>query len=361
MDPKKAPGQSNDPAQKPKNTRFALRLTLSLIVFAFLIITMVIISVTIGVLVSQGVLVYGQQNVDYANIILFMAIGSIVIGTLLAAVIGRFPLQPLNQMIDALNKLASGDFRARIKTRSRIPYVQELAIAFNKLADELEHTEMLRSDFVNNFSHEFKTPIVSIVGFAGLLKEGDLTEEQKREYIDIIERESRRLADMATNVLSLTKIENQAILSDKTSYNLSEQIRSCILLLEQKWSKKRIEFSLEFDEYNIHASEELTKQIWINLIDNAIKFSPVGGVIGIDITRYGRVLSVSISNTGPEIPPEKIDLIFNKFYQADESHSAEGNGVGLAVVKKITELHNGSVNVNCSGGITTFTVELPQR
>ena len=341
--------------------RIALRLTFSLIIFVFLLITVAIISVTVGMLVDRGVLRYGDARLEYWHIILIMAVGSIVIGTLLTALIGRFPLRPVNNLIDALNRLASGDFGIRLKTRSRIPYVRELTTSFNRLAEELEHTEMLRSDFINNFSHEFKTPIVSIVGFACLLKDGDLSEEQKADYVSIIVEESKRLAGMATNVLYLTKIENQTILSDTISFNLSEQIRSSIPLLESKWTKKNIEFSLDFDEYNIHASEELTKQIWINLLDNAIKFSPENEQITVEIERKGRSLLVSISNRGPEIPPDKMKLIFNKFYQADESHATSGNGVGLAVVKKITELHRGTVSVRCGDGITTFTVELPQR
>jgi signal transduction histidine kinase len=226
------------------------------------------------------------------------------------------------------------------------------------MAQELEHTEMLRGDFVNNFSHEFKTPIVSIAGFAKLLKKGNLSEEQKAEYLDIIEEESLRLSEMATNVLNMTKIENQAILSEVTTFNLSEQIRFCVLILEKRWESKHLEISLEFDEYEISASEELLKQVWINLLDNAIKYSPEYGLIVIKIREEGNLYLVSVANSGEEIPVEKREKIFEKFYQADESHSAAGNGIGLSIVKSVIDLHGGEVSVDCKNGITTFNIKI---
>lgn len=241
------------------------------------------------------------------------------------------------------------------------PTINEITNGFNQMAEELDNTKMLRGDFINNFSHEFKTPIVSIAGFTKLLKRGNLTEEQQREYLDIIEEESLRLSAMATNVLNMTKVENQTILTDVTQFNLSEQIRSSVLLLENPWTRKNIEFSLEFDEYEIWANEELLKQIWINLIDNAIKFSPEYGMIVIKIVDEGEKYKISIANSGTEIPEERRKKIFDKFYQADESHSSEGNGIGLAIVKRVTELHHGEVKVDCKNGITTFAVELPKE
>ena len=233
--------------------------------------------------------------------------------------------------------------------------------SFNRMAEELEKTENLRMDFINNLSHEFKTPIVSITGLAKVLKKGNLTEDQRHEYLDAIEEESMRLSYLATSVLNLTKVENQSILTDVTSFNLSEQIRSCILLLDTKWEKKQLNFSLDFDEYYIEANEELLKQLLINLIDNAIKFSENGRSIDICIETEDDAITVSISNYGKEISDDQKQKIFNKFYQADESHSSEGHGVGLAIVKKIVALHNGSISVTSENGRTTFTVILPQN
>jgi signal transduction histidine kinase len=219
---------------------------------------------------------------------------------------------------------------------------------------------MLRSDFINNFSHEFKTPIVSIAGFTKLLRKGNLSQPQKEEYLAIIETESLRLSQMATNVLNLTKVENQTILTDVTEYNLSEQIRSCILLLSEKWEEKEIDYVLDFREYSIHANEELLKQVWINLLGNAVKFSPHGGTIEVRITEQPDTMTVSVMNTGSTIAPEQQAKIFRKFYQADESHAAEGNGIGLAIVKRVVELHEGTVSVASGNGRTTFTVVLPK-
>ena len=184
--------------------------------------------------------------------------------------------------------------------------------------------------------------------------------DDSKEYLDIIEEEALRLSAMATNVMNMTKVENQTILTDITKFNLSEQIRSSVLLLENAWTKKNIELSPEFDEYEIFANEELLKQIWINLLDNAIKFSPEYGMIVIKIMDEGENYQISIANEGPEIPPESQKKIFDKFYQADESHSSEGNGIGLAIVKRVVELHYGDIDAECRNGITTFYVELPK-
>jgi signal transduction histidine kinase len=262
-----------------------------------------------------------------------------------------------------MNRLASGDFRARLEIDSPLakhPAFKEVTDSFNKMAQELESTEMLRSDFINNFSHEFKTPIVSIVGFAKLLKRGNLTEEERAEYIDIIEEESMHLSGMATNVLNLTKFENQTILTDVTEFNLSEQLRNSILSLEGKWEKKNIDFNLNFGEHKISGNKDMLKHVWLNLLDNAIKFSPEGGTIEVNVEDQGGTYAVSILNCGMEIPPEQQSKIFKKFYQADESHASEGNGIGLALVKNVTDLHGGTVSVHSESGTTTFKVELPK-
>jgi len=244
---------------------------------------------------------------------------------------------------------------------SKYPVIREMTDSINTMAAELDKTEILRSDFINNFSHEFKTPIVSIAGFAKLLKEGSITEEEKAEYIGVIEEESKRLAEMATKVLELTKIENQTILSDIEEYNLSEQIRTCFLLLESKWDKKQIDFSLDFREHYITANEALMKEVWINLLDNAIKFTTVGGKVTVEIEDFETFCTVRISNTGSTISKEDCKKVFNKFYQADSSHSMKGNGIGLAVVKRIVDLHHGKIFVESADDLTTFITEIPKK
>ena len=348
-----------------RKERISLTLIYSSISFCVLLLS-VLISAGFSYLFSRfGLLDF--LNVDGDSVtasLLFMVLVSAVVGIIITLLTRRIPLNPFNALINHMNRLATGDFKVRLtfgKTAQNIPAFAELSDSFNTMAQELENTEMLRSDFINNFSHEFKTPIVSIAGFAKLLRRGNLTEAQKEEYLAIIEEESLRLSSMATNVLNLTKLENQTILTDISTYNLSEQIRSCILLLEDAWVKKNLDLDLEFDEYTISANEEMLKQVWINLLDNAIKFSPATGELRVEIFETYHSIRVSITNYGSEIPADKIDKIWNKFYQTDESHAFLGNGIGLAVVKYIVELHRGTVYALSKDGVTTFVTELPKK
>lgn len=300
----------------------------------------------------------------YKSALIFMLVITMMVGIVLAAFLTRNLLIYVNRIINRMNRLASGDYSARLSYGKPIclhPTVIEIVSSFNQMAEELEKTEMLRMDFINNLSHEFKTPIVSIAGFAKMLKKENLSEEQRKEYLDIIEEEARRLADMASNVLKMTKVENQTILTDISKFNLSEQIRSSILLLEENWNKKNLEFDLEFQEYEIYANEELLKEVWINLLHNAIKFSPSDETIGIHVEDIGKRYRVRISNKGEEISKEKREKLFQKFYQADESHATEGYGVGLAIVKRVVELHKGNIDVECKEGKVSFLVELPKK
>ena len=352
-------------SKKPGKHRWSLTLLYST---AFFLIQLAAVLITaalsflltkLGVLDNLGI----PRNSGFAMLIVMLLI-SVLVGSVVAIGTVKIPLRPFNRLINNIDRLAAGDFTARMhygKVMGDNPVFQELSESFNAMAEELENTQMLRSDFINNFSHEFKTPIVSIAGFAKLLRRGNLTDAQKEEYLAIIEEESLRLAAMATNVMNLTKVENQTILTDLTTFNLSEQIRACVLLLEEKWSRKELDLDLEFPEYTICANEELLKQVWINLLDNAIKFSDPNGTVSVDISDGSECLSISVSNHGKDIPKDRIAHIFNKFYQADESHSSEGNGIGLAVVKKVCELHGGAVSAKSESGTTTFTVVLPKQ
>lgn len=344
--------------------RFSLTLLLAMVVFIVLLAAVLLAGGLVILLIRLNVFGGSAEEIKLVHILLAMAGISLVLGSAIVVLLGKFPLKPINKLVNGMNSLAAGNYKTRISFRGPIghhPTFNEIAESFNKLACELESTEMLRSDFINNFSHEFKTPIVSMAGFAKLLKKGNLTEEQRRQYLDAIEEESMRLSYMATNVLNMNKIDMQTILTDVTEFNVSEQIRSAVLLLEVKWMKKDIDLQIDFDEYTIEANEELMKQVWINLIDNAIKFSPVGGTVSLDISNEGGALHVRIGNSGDCIPADKLDKIFNKFYQADESHAPEGNGIGLAIVKKVVDLHGGSVDVSSTDDRTTFSLLLPKK
>ncbi len=349
---------------RERPSRMSLTIVLAAFVFIILLLAIGVTALGVYAFTKFGVLVNVEGNLDLRSVILFMSLSSLIIGGLIAFFSSRLPLRPINNLINKMNRLAAGDFKARLhfgNTLSAHPAFREISTSFNTMAEELENTEMLRNDFINNFSHEFKTPIVSIRGFAKLLSEGNLTEEQRSAYLHAIEEESVRLSAMATNVLSLSRLENQTILNDLSLFNLSEQLRGSILLLEGKWSQKKIVLSLEMEEYEIEASEELLREVWINLLDNAVKFAPEGGAVELTVTEDQETLCVTVSNTGQGIPPEKQDKIFNKFYQADDSHATAGNGVGLAIVRRIVELHHGTVSVRSQDGITAFSVILPKR
>ncbi len=349
---------------KERTSRTSLTIVFSAFVFLILIAAIGLTALGLYVLAKTGILIDVDGELSLGTVILFMLLISLVIGGLIAFFTSRIPLKPINNLINKMNCLAAGDFKARLEfghVLSSYPAFKEISASFNKMAEELENTELLRNDFINNFSHEFKTPMVSIVGFTKLLSKGNLTQEQKDVYLKAIEEESRRLISMATNMLNLTKVENQTILTDVSKFNLSEQIRSAVLLSEEKWSEKNIELQLDFEEFFIEANEELLKQVWINLMDNAVKFAPRCGTVALSLQEDGSSFCVTVSNTGKEIPDEKLDKIFNKFYQADESRADEGNGIGLAIVKRIVELHSGRIFVKSENGMTVFSVTLPKE
>lgn len=347
--------------------RVGLTLLVAALVFVIQLVTVVLALLVLMILIRTGALEGFWDNNPVLGshpLLLVMGAVSLVVGAILSGLFSKMYLQPINRFLDQMNRLAAGDFKARIhfgKPIAAHPTFREVEESFNTAAEELEQTEMLRSDFINNFSHEFKTPIVSIAGFAKLLRRGDLSPEQQKEYLTIIEAESLRLAQMATGVLELTKIENQTILTNVRTYNLAEQIRGAVLLLEDKWEKKQLQFDFQMEECQISANEELLTHIWVNLLDNAIKFSPAGGCITISLQEQQEQVVAAVGNTGRPIPQESMGRIFHKFYQADESHAGQGNGIGLSIVEKVVQLHGGSVEAVSDENKTVFTVRLPKK
>jgi len=347
-----------------RKERFALTLLISGFVFVINTIDLLLAIVIIIVFSKLNIIHVTEGQVRLNDVLWLLSICSLILGFLITTVTSKITMKPVNRMINQLNRLAQGDFKARLhfgKPISSHPAFQEIEKSFNRAAEELEHTEILQSDFINNFSHEFKTPIVSIAGFAKLLRHGNLTEEEKNEYLTVVEEESRRLADMSANILNLTNIENQKVLTDITNFNLSEQIRGAVLLLVEKWTHKNLDIDMELDEFFIEGNEEMLKQVWINLFDNAIKFSEPNGKVSVSITDNEESVCVSVTNHGEEIPKESMKRIFNKFYQVDESRSSEGCGIGLTIVKKVCDLHKGELFVMSENHTTTFTVILPKR
>ena len=339
-------------------SRMSLRAVLVLFVFLIMLASMVFIGVASAILYQLGLFSF-LRGPNPVPPIVMLFLFSVIIGTGLAAVVGNRTLKPLHKMIDATHRVAEGDFTVRLDTDS-VPEVEDLTQSFNKMVAELGSIETLRTDFISNFSHEFKTPIVSIRGFAKLLRDGDLTEEERREYLDIIVQEAERLANLSTNVLDLTRLENMGILSQKEYFFLDEQVRRTAALMEPRWREKGLDVSLAMDSVTIHSDEELLQQVWVNLLDNAIKFTGEGGQIDIALKRRGEEAMFTIRDNGCGMDEATLNHLYDKFYQGDKSHAGRGNGLGLAMVKRIVGLCGGAISVESALEVgTAFTVTLP--
>ena len=277
-----------------------------------------------------------------------ICVSCIAIGTGISFATMRIWVGRITRISQAMRDIAKGNFKKRVPEKNEteaITEIGDLERSFNQMAQNLEGIEMFRNDFINNFSHEFKTPIVSIRGFARQLQSGNLTDEQRKEYIDIIVSESERLSVMSQNVLLLSKLENQTIVSEKTEFYLDEQIRKCILLLEKFWSEKDIELDIDLDEIKYEFNEEMLSHVWINLISNAIKFTPKGGKIRCSLKLVEGTTVFEIEDSGNGMSDDVKARIFEKFYQGDSSHSTSGNGIGLNIVQRIVTLAGGNIEV----------------
>lgn len=290
-----------------------------------------------------------------------LIIVSFIIGSIATAFVSKKFFYPMKKLRQAMDSIADGDFSVRLETSdTNLGEVKTVYAGFNLMAHELNSTEVLQSDFISNVSHEFKTPINAIEGYVTLLQDIErLTEEERREYIDKILFNTKRLSGLVGNILLLSKIDSQTAIAHKKVYRLDEQIRQSILMLESEWTKKDIEFDVEMDEVEYNGFENLLQHVWYNLISNAVKFNPVGGMICIKLSEKNNNVVFTVSDNGPGIAEEDKKKIFDKFYQSDTSHKQEGNGLGLALVKKIIDLEDGEVYVeNVKGGGCRFTVEL---
>lgn len=329
------------------------------IIFILLTITMFISNAIVIFLLKHGIMDRPPYPGSLFPFLLQTGVISILIGTILTLCIGHFPLRPLYTLMQAIHSVSDGNFHTKIYLEHPKEF-RELSRCFNQMTEELAGIEMLRSDFINNFSHEFKTSMVSILGFAKLLKKGNLNASEKAEYLDIIIDEAKRLTALSANILNLSKVESMSLLTDSTTFNAGEQIRECVVLLEKKWTEKDISFDLHLLEQKMDGNEQLLKQVWTNLIDNAIKFSPAKSEIVLSMDKHSDTFTVTITDYGCGIDEKTQHYIFDKFYQGDTSHSSEGNGLGLALVKKIIELHHGTITVNSQPlQGSSFTVTLP--
>lgn len=273
---------------------------------------------------------------------------------------------PLHRLAEATEQVANGDFSVYVPTThtaDRMDYLDVMILDFNKMVEELGSVETLKTDFVSNVSHEMKTPIAVIKNYAELLRTGKGTEGEKKEYARSVEEAADRLSDLISNILRLNKLENQRIDPEIEAYDLSGQLEECILNYEELWDEKDLNLEVDLDDrVVIQADRSLMELVWNNLLSNAIKFTEPGGCVSVRQKTAPDYVEVEISDTGCGMSAESVGHIFDKFYQGDTSHSKEGNGLGLALVKRILLLMNGDISVVSEEGRgSTFTVRLSGR
>ena len=284
-----------------------------------------------------------------------------VAAALMSYFIGRRILAPMVKLSKASKEVARGNFDIAVSDSSKLEEVQTTFRNFDAMVRELNSISTLSNDFVANVSHEFKTPLTAIEGYAMLLQEPALTAEERGEYLDKILYNTHRLTDLVGNILMLSKIESKSLAEQYTDFRLDEQIRQAVVSLESAWAEKDIVFNVDLDEVTLNGCEALLMHVWTNLISNAVKFSERGQTIEIRLLDQKECVVVSVTDHGCGMTPEVQERIFEKFYQGDTSHKALGNGLGLALVKRIVELSDGLIEVISKPGQgSTFRVILPK-
>lgn len=269
--------------------------------------------------------------------------------------------RPLEQISRSLPLVAKGNFDVRLEYHKRNE-LGRLVAAFNSMVAELKKLELMRSDFVSSVSHEFKTPLASIQGFAKLIKSGLVSREEFDEYTDVIIAETGRLSNLSSNLMRLSKLETESEPLRLTTFSLDEQLRRSILLLQNQWTDKALELNVELDQVDYTGDEELLLQVWLNLLGNAVKFSSQGGDLTVRLRETEHWVTAEIADTGPGMTPDIQARMFEKFYKGDPSRSQSGNGLGLSIVKKIIDLCQGTITVKTEpGNGTMFSIKLPKN
>lgn len=299
--------------------------------------------------------------ITFYNIILLTFLFCLIDTARRTWMVGR----PVKRILDGMNKIMAGDFE------TRIPYIKgegsgnefdAIIKGLNDMATELSGVETLRTDFVSNVSHELKTPLAVIQNYGTMLQSPVISEVERKEYAKAITEETRKLSNLITNILRLNRLENQQIYPNKREYNLTEQICECLLGFEQAWEKKELEIETDLDEdVMICEDAELLSLVWNNLFSNAVKFSKHGGKIFISVKKDNSDIFVMVQDHGCGMAPEVGRHIFEKFYQGDTSHATQGNGLGLALVKRVIDIVGGDISVQSAiGEGTTFGVRLQE-
>lgn len=340
-----------DNVRRGQQNRFSLRTRLT---------ALVTLEMLVCVLIAYGLdLLFNKVFPWKVPLELELVCVCLLVGILVTSQLSKYFFNPIKKLRGAMDKVADGDFSVRLEENSTSNEILEIYTGFNLMAHELSSIEILQTDFVSNVSHEFKTPINAIEGYSTLLQDSDNLSEDQREYVDKILLNTGRLSSLVGSILLLGKLENQQIPTNQTEYRLDEQIRQSIVALEPAWEKKNVEFDVDLDRVGYLGNEPMMRHVWDNLISNAIKFSPDGGAIKIHLVKKLKKLIVTVEDQGPGLTEEAQKHIFDKFYQADASHKQEGNGLGLALVKRILAIEKGQITAeNRPEGGCRFTVTL---
>ena len=310
---------------------------------------------------SMGI-TFTQANISTAAKLTF---GNVALITLVFAFIDRqrrkhMVERPVKIITEATDKITHGDFSVRLKHIKGVGVdgFNEIVDAINKMTEELSGTETLRTDFIANVSHELKTPLAVVGNYAAMLRRSGLSEEDRMEYANSISEATQKLAQLITNILKLNKLENQQIFPQTQEYDLGEQLCGCLLGFEDAWEKKELQIESEIENnVRIKSDPELLSLVWNNLISNAVKFTPSGGTIVVRLQSDASSVTVTVSDTGCGMTPEIGRHIFEKFYQGDTSHATQGNGLGLALVKRVIDILDGEIGVqSVYGQGSSFTV-----
>lgn len=329
------------------------------IVFAIMLATAVIMALLAFTFFRLGYLTPTNGGNPLAPF-MFLLFISVVIGTVISLFVAKKILTPITTISKVSNEVAKGNFDVRLDEISRVTEIRELTQNFNVMIQELSSIETLRDDFVVNVSHEFKTPIAAIEGYAMLLQDKGLSETERDDYTQMILNSSRRLANLSGNILRLSKLESQEVILEKKLYRLDEQIRQAILLLESQWSAKDIDLQIDMIKTTYKGNEKLLMQVWMNIIGNAVKFTPAGGKITVQLSWDKENTVVQISDNGCGMDANVVRHIFDKFYQGDTTRKSEGNGLGLTLAKRIVDLCGGDIRVKSEiGKGSVFMVSLP--
>ncbi|MFP4267789.1 MAG: ATP-binding protein [Spirochaetaceae bacterium] len=284
----------------------------------------------------------------------------VAIAAILFILLTRRVVHPVLRLTEATKKVATGDFTVQLASE-RNDEIGQLTDNFNRMVAQLQTIEHLRKDFISNVSHEIKTPLSSIHGFARLLNKPELSPEERSEYAKAISEEATRLSNLTSAMLKLSRLENSEGLGNEESFRLDEQIRHAVMLLEPHWSSKNIELDIRLQSVWVQAQEELLQQVWQNLLNNAIKFSHDRGRITITLVVENGTATVAIRDCGIGMRPEDSTRIFEKFFQGEQAHSGKGSGLGLSLVKHIVDMHGASIRVDAAPGEgSCFTVYLPR-